>query len=74
MIAGMLAFQSLAEKQENFRIVATGVVLELDKSSQVKEINIIGKLDRINNSIELDVRLNNYEPYFLRFDWCIDKP
>ena len=68
MIAGMLAFQSLAEKQENFRIVATGVVLELDKSSQVKEINIIGKLDRINNSIELDVRLNNYEPYFLRFD------
>ncbi len=55
MIAGMLAFQSLAEKQENFRIVATGVVLELDKSSQVKEINIIGKLERINNSIELDV-------------------
>ena len=34
---GMLAVQSLAEKQENFRIVATGVVLELDKSSQVKK-------------------------------------
>merc|ERR1719341_547283 len=30
---GVLAVQKLSEKQENFRIVATGVILEMYKSS-----------------------------------------
>jgi ribosome biogenesis protein BMS1 len=40
---GFAAFQSLSRSQSNFRIAATGVVLELDESFQiVKKLKLTG--------------------------------
>ena len=41
---GLLAVQKLGERQESFRIVATGVVLEMDKSTQIlKKLKLTGE-------------------------------
>ena len=45
---GVIAFQSLTENTPNFRISATGVVLELDESFQImKKLKIVGSAYKI---------------------------